>query len=554
MTIYELRDMLEHSDISDLPLRCSTYSRVSTEKETQAASLHNMTDDFREYVEGHKNWTFVKAFVDDGKSGLTTKKRKDFLNLLAAGAAGEYDLLVTGEISRFGRNTMEGLQNIQYLKEKGIPVIFLYDDLNTYDTDCDIQIQQKLVDAENESRKISKRVKRGHQKSIQKGHVLGCRMWGYKKVNCKLEVDEKTAPMVRRIFELYATNQYSMKEIEEIIYQEGYRNHNGNRLAHTTMSNIITNPKYKGYFVGGKVKVVDIFNKRQKFLPEEEWLMYKDEEGSTVPALVTEELWNAANEVFKRRSIDVKGRRNCSTHKNIYTGKLFCTEDGAPYYCKDVHYKGTNVSKWLCSHKINHGAGSCRSIAIYESELSPLVLDTFREFSKGADKILATYLEQYRAVMNDTAHYKAEREQITAELSAIDDKQEQLLDMKIAGDLTLDEFKRMMAKTRVQKAQLETALDNITNWEQVAEQMEEQVERLKRALSFKLEDLEDGLITRDFVDNFIKRIDVTPLDEQHIRLQIHLLTDDTVQRELEKIKGRTGQLSKKMIESYEKSL
>ena len=221
MTIYELRDLLEHSDIADLPLRCSTYSRVSTEKETQAASLHNMTDDFRDYIERHKNWTFVKAFIDDGKSGLTTKKRKDFLNLLAAGAAGEYDLLVTGEISRFGRNTMEGLQNIQYLKDKGIPVIFLYDDLNTYDTDCDIQIQQKLVDAENESRKISKRVKRGHQKSIQKGHVLGCRMWGYKKVNCKLEIDEKTAPMVRRIFELYATNQYSMKEIEEIIRNNG---------------------------------------------------------------------------------------------------------------------------------------------------------------------------------------------------------------------------------------------------------------------------------------------------------------------------------------------
>ena len=547
MTIYELRDLLEHSDISDLPLRCSTYSRVSTEKETQAASLHNMTDDFRDYIERHKNWTFVKAFIDDGKSGLTTKKRKDFLNLLAAGAAGEYDLLVTGEISRFGRNTMEGLQNIQYLKDKGIPVIFLYDDLNTYDTDCDIQIQQKLVDAENESRKISKRVKRGHQKSIQKGHVLGCRMWGYKKVNCKLEIDEKTAPMVRRIFELYATNQYSMKEIEEIIFQEGYRNNNGNRLSHTTMSNIITNPKYKGYFVGGKVKVVDIFNKRQKFLPEEDWVMYKDEDGTTVPALVSEELWQAANEVFQRRSIDVKGRRNCSTHKNIYTGKLYCTEDGAPYYCKDVHYKGTNVSKWLCSHKINHGAASCRSIAIYESELSPIILDAFREFSKGADEILAAYLEQYRQVMDDTAHYKAERERIAKELSSVEKKQDQLLDMKVAGDLTLDEFKRMMDKTRVQKANLEAALDNMDDWEEIAEQMEEQVDRLKRALSFKLEDLEDGMITRDFVDNFIKRIDVTPLDNGHLSLQIHLLTDEIVQRELEKIRGRTGQLSKNIF-------
>ena len=67
-------------------------------------------------------------------------------------------------------------------------------------------------------------------------------------------------------------------------------------------------------------------------------------------------------------------------------------------------------------------------------------------------------------------------------------------------------------------------------------------------------ELEDGMINRDFVDNFIKRIDITPLDDGHINLQIHLLTDEVVQRELEKIKGRTGQISKKMIESYEKNL
>lgn len=554
MTIYELQDLLEQSDIADLPLRCSTYSRVSTEKETQAASLHNMTDDFREFIDRHPNWTFVKAFIDDGKSGLTTKKRKDFLNLLAAGAAGEYDLLVTGEISRFGRNTMEGLQNIQYLKDKGIPVIFLYDDLNTYDTDCDIQIQQKLVDAENESRKISKRVKRGHQKSIQKGHVLGCRMWGYKKVNCKLEIDEETAPMVRRVFELYATNTYSMKEIEDILYQEGYRNHRGNRLSHTTMANMITNPKYKGYFVGGKVKVVDIFSKRQKFLPEEKWLMYKDETGETVPALVSEELWQQANEVFRRRSLDVKGRRNCSTHRNIYTGKLFCTVDGAPYYCKDVHYKGTSVSKWLCSHKINHGAASCPSVAIYESELNPILLDAFREFSQGADQILEAYLAQYRQVMEDSAHDAAERERISTQLRAIDQKQEELLDMKLSGIITLEEFKRMMDRTRGQKAALEGELERLANWEEVSEQLEEQIERLKNTLTFGMEKLEEGLVTRDFVDNFIKRIDITPLDEGHLKLEIHLLTDEIVQREFEKIRGRTGHMSKKMIQAYEQDM
>ena len=80
------------------------------------------------------------------------------------------------------------------------------------------------------------------------------------------------------------------------------------------------------------------------------------------------------------------------------------------------------------------------------------------------------------------------------------------------------------------------------------------MERLKRALSFKLEDLEDGMINRDFVDNFIKRIDVTPNSDRQISLKIHLLTGEIAQKELEKIKGRTGQLSKKMIQAYENSM
>lgn len=553
MTIYELRDMLEGQDITDLPLRCATYSRVSTEKEEQAASLVNMTDDFREYVTRQPKWSLVKSYVDDGKSGLTTRKREDFLKLLAAGASGEYDLLITGEISRFGRNTMEGLQNIKYLKDRGIPVIFLYDDLNTYDPDCDIQIQQKLVDAENESHKISKRVKRGHAKSIQKGHVLGNGMWGYKKEKCKLVVDEATAPIVRKIFELYATNEYSMKEIEQVIWDLGYRNSKGHRLSHTTMANIIQNPKYKGYYAGGKVKVIDLYSKRQKFLPEDEWVMYKDEE--TVPALVSEELWEKANEVFRRRSIDVKGRRNCSTHKNTYTGKIFCAADGAPYYCKDVHYKGTDISKWVCSHKIKNGAHSCPSMPIYEDELNEVVLEMFQEFSLGADQMLNLYLAQYRELMEDMPHVQSERERLTRELVQIDKKKEELLDMKVAGTLTLEEFKKLLDAVRAQGLKINRELDALDDKEVVTADLEGQIERLKKALALGMESLDDGVITRDFVDNYISRIDVEPLGENALRVDIHILTNDTVRCRLEKLsKGRTGHTCKKMIEAYENGM
>lgn len=73
--------------------------------------------------------------------------------------------------------------------------------------------------------------------------------------------------MVRELFELYSTGEYSMKQIEILFWECGYRNHNGNKIAHTTMPGMISNPKYKGYYVGNKVKVIDMFTKKQKSMP-----------------------------------------------------------------------------------------------------------------------------------------------------------------------------------------------------------------------------------------------------------------------------------------------
>lgn len=95
------------------------------------------------------------------------------------------------------------------------------------------------------------------------------------------------------------------------------------------MSGMISNPKYKGYYVGNKVRIVDMFTKKQKFLPPEEWVMFKDESGEIVPAIVSEELWDAANAVLTRRSKDVKRRQNLCNHDNLLTGKLYCTHCGA---------------------------------------------------------------------------------------------------------------------------------------------------------------------------------------------------------------------------------
>src|SRR5699024_7373932 len=108
--------------------------------------------------------------------------------------------------------------------------------------------------------------------------------------DCVLKVDEKTKDMITYIFNKYATGTTSTTKLSNEIYDMGYRNRNGGKISSRTISNIIKNPKYKGFYVGGKVVIEDMFTKKQRFINENDWVTFKDETGKIVPALVSEEI------------------------------------------------------------------------------------------------------------------------------------------------------------------------------------------------------------------------------------------------------------------------
>lgn len=312
-------------------------------------------------------------------------------------AEDRFDLVITKEISRFARNTLDSIQYTRQLLSHGVGVFFQNDNINTLDEDSELRLSIMSSIAQDELRKLSSRVKFGHQQAIKQNVVLGnSRIFGYRKDQKRLVIDETEAPMVRELFELYSTDKYSMKQLENLFWEKGYRNLNGNKIAHSTMANMISNPKYKGYYVGNKVKVVDMFTKKQKFLPPEEWVMFKDETGEIVPAIVSEELWDKANDILKRRSEDVKNRQGICNHANLLTGKLWCTRCAQPYYRRESRDKsGNKNSKWLCSGKIKNGADSCGSFAIYEEEIKPVLYEVFRDTKADADAMVAEYVRMY---------------------------------------------------------------------------------------------------------------------------------------------------------------
>ena len=555
MDIHVTRQQLKTKSIYDIPMRVTYYARVSSEKDEQLNSLGNQISYYEDFIKRNPNWTYVEGYIDEGLSAATTKKRENFHRMVDDGKAGVFDFIITKEISRFARNTLDSIQFTRELLNAGVGVFFQNDNINTLDEDSELRLTIMSGIAQDELRKLSSRVKFGHAQAIKKNVVLGnSRIFGYVKDGGRLVIDEDEAPMVRELFELYATGQYSMKQIETLFWEKGYHNHNGKKIAHTTMSGMISNPKYKGYYVGNKVKVIDLFTKKQKFLPPEEWVMFKDETGEIVPAIVDEELWEQANKVLKKRSEDVKGRQGICNHANLLTGKLFCTDCGIAYYRRDSKDKyGNKNSKWVCSGKIKNGADSCNSFAIYEEELKPLLFEVFQETEADAEALIEEYIEMYKSLADggDTAkQIAALKEQ--ADLSR--KKKSKLLGYNAAGQLSDKDFLAMNKECDKEIEEAERQIYELEQQQLSKEEFKKHIDTIRRVLHDAKRDAAQGIINKDFIDKYIDKIFVTPEADGTMRLQIKIFTGETTDKYLSKLRGRTGHTMKKMIESYENGM
>ena len=135
-----------------------------------------------------------------------------------------FDLIITKEISRFARNTLDSIQFTRKLLSNGVGVFFQNDNINTLDEDSELRLAIMSSIAQDELRKLSSRIKFGHQQAIKSKVVLGNnRIFGYKKDHKRLVIDEMEAGMVRELFTLYASDAYSLKQIEDIFWEKGYQ-------------------------------------------------------------------------------------------------------------------------------------------------------------------------------------------------------------------------------------------------------------------------------------------------------------------------------------------
>lgn len=521
MNVLKIRnEMRNGKSIFDMPLRVTFYARVSTDKDEQLNSLENQIQYYTDLIQSKVSWTYIPGYIDEGISGTSTKKRDSFLQMIEDAKAGRFDFIITKEISRFSRSTLDSIQYTQELLEHNVGVLFQNDNINTLDPDSEFRLVVMAGVAQDEVRKLSERLKFGFRQAIKNGHVLGNdKLWGYDKKDCILTINESEAKAVRRIFDLYANQKMGIRRISQKLYDEGFTSRRGNAFNVLTIRHILENPKYKGWYCANKSQTVDYRSKRKIFLEEDEWIMYPD---PSVPAIVSEELWDRANALYKRRRQQMLSHQNAAEFHNRYpySGKIICEEHGTSFHRQVRKSMKGEKEAWQCRVYRNRGRAGCSAPQLLTEELDQIMARIFDQLAQDKQAIVEAVVKIIRSVPNEL-DYQQDIRRIAEEISAIIWKKDRLLEMSIERALSTTEFKQRNERFNQQLQELERQKRSLELEKDKSKSSVDQLSKIKTALEEEItfqNGINSALVTT-ILDHIVVKKDST---REVMHLDIHL--------------------------------
>lgn len=295
-------------------LRTAAYCRVSTDKGEQAQSLHSQQHYFAEYIRQHRDWKFVNIYFDEGISGTQTKKRTGFNQMITDAMDGHIDLILTKEVSRFARNTVDALAYTRMLRERRIGVLFILDNIDTRDCDGELRLTLMASLAQEESRKISERVKWGQKRRMEQGVVFGRDLLGYTVRDGQLFINEAEAFIVRRIFHKYTEEGKSARRIADELLKEGIPPKYAAHWSPGVIIKVLRNEKYVGDLCQKKTITPDYLTHLKKSNHGEETFIIIANHHTPI---IERELWNRTQVELERRSRRPRRFSNRSPHFDI---------------------------------------------------------------------------------------------------------------------------------------------------------------------------------------------------------------------------------------------
>lgn len=501
-----LRVVNNGANIQDMNLRVVDYARVSTASREQRKSFENQLDTYRQMIEDNPNWTYSGTYSDEAVSGTKVYLRGGFQQMIADAQSGLFDLIIVKDVARFARNIKECLVYKDRLKSYGVMIWFVKENINSYRSNDEMQLQFMALGAEMEAKNARSRTKIVFEQGIQRGKVYGnSKILGYTKDHCKLVVDEEEAEIVRLIFDLYVHKRMGLRRIAKELVERGITRKGGTQIPTRTLKTVLENPKYKGFYCGGKTEKLDMGERYvRRELPESEWVMYKD---PAIPAIVSEALWDEAAQIRRERQEKYREEVIAPCNQGIYrySGKIISGFDAAPgvSFTRCLYrYKGISREGWQCrNHKDAAHPGNVGP-TLYSDELDAIVQGMLHDLLGGYDAMISDLMHRYRTA---TTEQQVDKRMATLkkEQAAIEKKRRKLLDLYEDDVITKDEYVARGAEHKTRLEALQTEVEALSASSTKSQQLLEQLDELKHSVSRMID---ESIPSKETIDSLIDKI------------------------------------------------
>lgn len=430
--------------------RVAAYCRVSTDQEDQKNSLESQERFFREYINQNPQWVLVEIYVDAGITGTSTQKRAAFCRMMQDAQTHLFDLLLTKEISRFARNTLDSIYYTRELKAMGIGVIFLNDNINTLDPDAELRLTILSSIAQEESRRTSERVKWGQKRRMEQGVVFGRSLLGYRVEHGQLYIQPDEAKTVQLIFHKFVhegkgSHVIARELTEACIPTSPYMK----RWTGSNILRILRNEKYCGDLVQKKSYTPDYLSHQKKpNQGQEEQIILTNHH----PPLISRQLFAAAQQKLSQKSPSLSQKRQYS-NRYCFSGKIYCGSCGGKYVSRSKRRKdGSMYRIWRCYSRTSSMGTFCNSPSLNGEALQMalqhimqhLALELSSFIQKLCHTLQITQADEFPAATID-AH----------QLTMLNQKRKVLLDMYAHGEIASPQFQQTVSRYEQQILKLQ---------------------------------------------------------------------------------------------------
>lgn len=502
------------------------YGRVSSEHEEQLSALQNQLQWYDDVAEKHDNWIVLRKYVDEGITGTQAKKRPAFLEMIQDAKQKKFDLIVTREVCRFARNTVDTLVVTRELKNYGIEVYFVEDNIWTMDGDGELRLTIMATLAQEESRKTSERVRAGQKISRDKGVLYGSgNILGYDRdpITKKYVINPDQAETVQMIYDMYSGGKGMSQIRNELILRKRKDKSGLVRWELSKISRILHNSTYKGYPAYLKSHRNNFLDQKVIINHDEDTYLYV--KGDFEP-IISEEQWERCKlirEQRKRQSSyftpdgEVRHVVGVHTSEDIWCKKLKCRCGSRMRRNKWRKNKnGEIVYGYKCYNQINNGSKTIREAAgvdvaktcdlreICDWKLELMARHIFSGLWGNRQDILEEVSVEYQVGFKaNSSNIENTQMQLNEQITKLDEKLKRLTLMRLEDEISRNDYLGYKAEIDKEKEELTKRLSKLE--QDVSENNVNPTQRIEDFLLAKM-DFSQHRIDRDVIMKFVKLI------------------------------------------------